>query len=81
MKLAQFRREDSDRQRLGILVGDVICDIADLAGAAKNAGEDPPEWLLEASNTLDVIKRGPSASDEINSLLAHVPPRSAIGPT
>ena len=39
MKLAQFKTKDSERRRLGILIDNVVCDVADLARAAKSAGE------------------------------------------
>src|ERR1051325_9825989 len=69
MKLAQFKTKESNRQRVGILIGEAVCDLAELARAAKSAGGSPAEWLVEASSTLDVIQRGASAFDEINSLL------------
>jgi len=69
MKLAQFKTKNSDQQRVGILVGDAICDLAELARAIKNAGGSAADWLLEANSTLDVIKRGASALKEISSLL------------
>jgi 2-keto-4-pentenoate hydratase/2-oxohepta-3-ene-1,7-dioic acid hydratase in catechol pathway len=69
MKLAQFKTKDSAQQRLGILIGDVVCDVAELARAVKNAGGNPPDWLFELSSTLDVIKRGPAGLDAINSLV------------
>lgn len=70
MKLAQFKTKDSAQQRLGILTGDVVCDVAELARAVKSAGGDPPDWLLEVTDTLEVIKREPSALEAINSLLS-----------
>jgi 2-keto-4-pentenoate hydratase/2-oxohepta-3-ene-1,7-dioic acid hydratase in catechol pathway len=69
MKLAQFKTKESDRQRVGILLGEAVCDLAELARAVKSAGGSPAEWLLDVSSTLDVIQRGASALDEINSLL------------
>src|SRR5262252_2790696 len=69
MKLAQFKTKDSERQRLGILLGDVICDVAELARAAKSAGGDPADWLLEIDSTRAVIERGSSAIDSIRSLV------------
>jgi 2-keto-4-pentenoate hydratase/2-oxohepta-3-ene-1,7-dioic acid hydratase in catechol pathway len=81
MKLAQFRTEDSEQQRLGILFGDLVCDVAELARAAKNAGSNTAEWLLEIDNTLGVIKRGPSAITDIDSLFNLNPSRGGIGQT
>lgn len=69
MKLAQFKTKDSAQQRLGILIGDVVCDVAELARAVKSAGGNPPDWLLEVTDTLEVIKRGTSALEAISSLL------------
>lgn len=69
MKLAQFKTKDSTQQRLGILIGDVVCDVAELARAVKSAGGNPPDWLLEVTDTLEVIKRGSAALEAINSLL------------
>ena len=69
MKLAQFKTKGSQQQRLGILIGDVACDVAELARAVKNAGGDPPEWMLEITNTLDVITRGSSALAAIDALV------------
>ena len=69
MKLAQFKTKDSAQQRLGILIGDVVCDVAELARAVKSAGGNPPDWLLEVTDTLGVIKRGSAALEAISSLL------------
>ncbi len=69
MKLAQFKTKDSEPQRLGILLGDVVCDVAELARAVQSAGGSAAAWLLEIDNTLEVIKRGPSAIRDIDSLL------------
>ena len=65
MKLAQFRTKNSDKQRLGMPIGDdAVCDVAELARAVKS----PAEWLHQVSSTLEVIKRGDSALREIESL-------------
>jgi 2-keto-4-pentenoate hydratase/2-oxohepta-3-ene-1,7-dioic acid hydratase in catechol pathway len=70
MKLAQFKTKDSAQQRLGILIGKVVCDVAELARAVKSAGGNPPDWLLEVTDTLAVIKRGSAALEAINSLMS-----------
>ena len=70
MKLAQFKTTGSDQQRLGIACGDVMCDVAELGRAVKGSGGEPASWLLEASNTLEVITRGTSAVKDINALLS-----------
>ncbi|HEU5239523.1 MAG TPA: fumarylacetoacetate hydrolase family protein [Pyrinomonadaceae bacterium] len=69
MKLAQFKTKESEQQKLGILIGDVACDVAELARAVKSAGGDPPAWMLEATNALDVITRGPAALAAIEALV------------
>lgn len=79
MKLAQFKTKDSDRQRLGLAVGDSVCDVADLARAVKASGGEPASWLLTADNTLDAIGRGASAIEEIAFLLNGTRPASGQG--
>ena len=69
MKLTQFRTGASNQQRLGVAVGDVVCDVAELARALEAAGAAPAGWLLEAKDMLDVIGRGESALGEISALL------------
>jgi 2-keto-4-pentenoate hydratase/2-oxohepta-3-ene-1,7-dioic acid hydratase in catechol pathway len=44
-------------------------DGVELARAVKSAGGNPPDWLLEVTDTLEVIKRGSSALEAISSLL------------
>jgi len=68
VKLAQFKTNDS-KQRLGLAVGDVVCDVAELARVLAGAGTAPASWLLEAGDMLDVIGRGESALGEISALL------------
>ena len=68
MKLAQFTLKDSDQPRLGVLIGDVVCDVAELARAVDDAGGKTAEWLLAVSSTLEVVRRGPTAIDELQSL-------------
>src|SRR5258708_33547226 len=69
MKLTQFKTRASNQQRLGVAVGDVVCDVAELAQALEAAGAGPASWLLEAKDMLDVIGRGESALGEISALL------------
>src|SRR5262245_43978705 len=69
MKLAQFKTRESDRPRLGILIGDAVCDVAELARAAKSAGGDPPDWLCAVDSTLEVIKQGATAGRDIEAFL------------
>ncbi len=68
MKLAQFKTKDS-KQRLGLAVGDFVCDVAELARVLAGAGTAPASWLLEAGDMLDVIGHGESALGEISALL------------
>jgi 2-keto-4-pentenoate hydratase/2-oxohepta-3-ene-1,7-dioic acid hydratase in catechol pathway len=81
MKLCQFKTKDAERQRLGLAIGDdIVSDVAELARAVKNAGDAPAAWLLDTNSTLDVIRRGPSAVQDIASLLEGGP-RSGQGQT
>lgn len=73
MKLAQFKTKESDHQKLGIALGDLVCDVAELARAVQAAGGEPAEWLLGANNTLEVIRRGAPAIKEIDALLTREP--------
>jgi 2-keto-4-pentenoate hydratase/2-oxohepta-3-ene-1,7-dioic acid hydratase in catechol pathway len=79
MKLAQFKTRDSDKQRLGLAVGDMVCDVAELARAVKAAGSVTAPWLLEANSTLEVISRGESAMKEISALLTNNGSRQSQG--
>jgi 2-keto-4-pentenoate hydratase/2-oxohepta-3-ene-1,7-dioic acid hydratase in catechol pathway len=79
MKLAQFKTKDSNQQRLGVLVGDVVCDVAELARTLEAAGAAPASWLLETKDMLDVIGRGESALGEISLLLTGGQTRHAGG--
>lgn len=81
MKLAQFRTENSESRRLGILIGDAVCDVAELARAAKSAGHDPASWLLEVDSTIAVIERGSDGLADINSLLDPGPANSTVSAT
>jgi 2-keto-4-pentenoate hydratase/2-oxohepta-3-ene-1,7-dioic acid hydratase in catechol pathway len=77
MKLAQFKTSQSAEQRLGVLRGDVVYDVARLARALKESGAGPPSWLLQANQTQDVINRGESAVRELEALLTDVQPGTA----
>src|ERR1041385_7565676 len=69
MKLGQFNAKGSRQQRLGILIGEVVCDVAELARAVKSAGRTVEEWLLSVDSTLEVIERGVTAVEEIRALI------------
>ncbi len=73
MKLAQFKTKGSEHQKLGIALGDVVCDVAELARAVQASEGDPAEWLLNANSTLEVIRRGAPAIKEIDALITHGP--------
>src|SRR5260370_17230669 len=72
MKLAQFKTSESAEQRLGVLMGAVVYDVADLARALKTSGGGPPSWLLQVRATLDVISRGDSAMRDLEAILTDV---------
>ena len=74
MKLAQFKTENSAEQRLGLLLGDVVCDVAELARAVKTIGPNSDDWLLKINSTLDIIRRGASGLREVDSLLTSIAP-------
>src|SRR6185295_6900645 len=69
MKLAQFKTKDSDQPRLGILIGDVVCDVAELARAAQSTGRAIEDWLMNVDSTLEVIKRGAPALEQLDALM------------
>ena len=73
MKLAQFKTKDSDQQRLGVLLGDVVFDVAELARAQHSAGAAVPEWLLDVDSTLAVIRHGAEAVAQLDPLLVRAP--------
>src|SRR2546423_2190944 len=68
MRLAQFKTKHSNKQRLGVLLGDVICDVAEMAREVRATGAAVAEWLLETRSTLDVISRGPAAIEQLGLL-------------
>ncbi|MDX6446876.1 MAG: hypothetical protein QOH71_3950 [Blastocatellia bacterium] len=69
MKLAQFKTKTSKQQRLGLALGDIVCDVAELARSLKAAGGTPATWLLDIDNTLAVIRGGEPALNDIGLLL------------
>jgi 2,4-didehydro-3-deoxy-L-rhamnonate hydrolase len=73
MKLAQFKTKNSEKQRLGVLLGDVVCDVAELARAHRSAGASVAEWLINVDTTLEVIRRGVEGVAQLNPLIAHEP--------
>jgi 2-keto-4-pentenoate hydratase/2-oxohepta-3-ene-1,7-dioic acid hydratase in catechol pathway len=69
MKLAQFKTKTSDQQRLGVLTGDVMCDVAELARAAQSTGQAVEDWLVNVDSTLEVIKRGAPGLEQLEALI------------
>ncbi len=72
MKLAQFKTENSNQQRLGALVDEVVCDVAELAHGVNASGREAASWLLDLSSMLELINRGPAGVDELKALLSNV---------
>src|SRR5690349_19301168 len=81
MKLAQFKTKGSDKQRVGVLMGEVVCDVAELARAVKAAGGEPASWLLEVDGSLEIIKRSPAGVAEIEALFSYDESRADRGAT
>lgn len=80
MKLAQFKTKESDEQRLGVLLGEVVCDVAELARAVKTSGGKVPDWLLKVNRSLDVINRGAAGLRDLKTLLnGHGTPSGPAG--
>jgi 2-keto-4-pentenoate hydratase/2-oxohepta-3-ene-1,7-dioic acid hydratase in catechol pathway len=69
MKLAQFKTKGTDKQRLGVLLGDFVYDVAEVARAVKTSGQEVADWLLEVNGSLDVIKRGAAGVGDLMALL------------
>src|SRR5258708_17593231 len=78
MKLAQFKTSESAEQRLGVLMGEVVYDVADLARALKASGGGPPRWLLQIRATRAVSRRGASAMRDIEAILTDIQLGSAL---
>lgn len=70
MKLAQFKIEKSEEQRLGVLLDEVVYDAAELARAVAASGRDVAGWLLNAGSTSEVISRGPGGVRDLEALLS-----------
>jgi 2-keto-4-pentenoate hydratase/2-oxohepta-3-ene-1,7-dioic acid hydratase in catechol pathway len=79
MKLSQFKTKGSAEQRLGLLVGEQVCDVAEMARAQKAAGGNPADWLLSVNCMQEVIDRGGAGVGEIDALLSGAPSGSGRG--
>src|SRR5215471_14264784 len=73
MKLAQFKTRNSEKRRLGVLLGDVVCDVAELARTYHSTGAPIADWLLEVDSTSEIIGRGAEAVAQLHPLLARKP--------
>lgn len=69
MKLVQFKTNDSPEQRVGVLIDEAVCDLAELARAVKSNDAMIPDWLLETKSTLEIITRGAEALQEVAALV------------
>lgn len=79
MKLAQFKPKNAKQPGVGVLLGEVVCDVAELARAQRSGGATVADWLLEANCTLDVVHRGTEGVEQLNALLSlQTGSRSAI---
>lgn len=78
MKLAQFKTKTSAAQRLGFLADDSVVDVASLARALTESGGKPANWLLEVTDTLDLIKRGTDGLQEVGSLVREAQSRGIV---
>lgn len=69
MKLAQFKTKGTDEQRLGVLLSDVVCDVAELARALRSSGGNVADWLLEVNHSLEVVNRDAAGLSDLKALL------------
>jgi 2-keto-4-pentenoate hydratase/2-oxohepta-3-ene-1,7-dioic acid hydratase in catechol pathway len=74
MKLTQFKPKNDDQARVGVLLGDVVCDVAELAKANRPTSAGTSDWLSEVTTTLEIITRGPEALEEISALTSNQSP-------
>ena len=79
MKLAQFKPRDSDGQRIGLLQGEVVLDIAGLARLSWESGERPISWLIGTNRTLDIVSRGAEALVEIETFINRAESQGLVG--
>lgn len=79
MKLAQFKPRDSDGQRIGLLQGEVVLDIAGLARLSWESGERPISWLIGTNRILDIVSRGAEALVEIETFINRAESQGLVG--
>src|SRR5713226_3917747 len=73
MKLTQFTPLGSDEQSLGVLIDDRVVAVSALALASSHSGEQTPDWLTEAPDTLEVIERGDRGLAQLMALIKRAP--------
>ena len=78
MKLTQFKPKNETQARVGVLLGDVVCDVAELARAKRSNSSATSDWLIGVTSTLEIITRGSEALEEISALISSN--QSASGP-
>ena len=71
MKLAQFAAQESNEQRLGVLIGDRVVAVSALGMASSGTGEQVPTWMIEAPDTLELIERGDKGLAELITAIKH----------
>ena len=69
MKLAHFTSERSSVQRLGILIGQRVVDVAALASSLAHAGEERVRWLSVVGDIADVIRGRDESLAQIHGLV------------
>lgn len=71
MKLAQFKANTLAGRRSGILIDEKLIDLAGLAREIERSVGQAANWLLEAPDMLDIIKRGDEGLADIRNLLEY----------
>ena len=69
MKLAQFKTKASNEERLGVLMGENVCDVAEIAQAVKTSGGNVADWLLKVKHSREVIDRGAAGLGDLKAIL------------
>ena len=71
MKLTQFKLRSGAQARVGLLLGDAVVDVTELAKANRSASAGTSDWLSKVTTTLEIITRGPEALEEISALTSN----------
>jgi 2-keto-4-pentenoate hydratase/2-oxohepta-3-ene-1,7-dioic acid hydratase in catechol pathway len=69
MKFAQFKTDESNTPRLGILVDEKLIDLAALVHAINPTIGQASSWLREISDMMEVIRHGEDGLLEISALV------------